>query len=165
MTTETKLCTLCKTTKDRAEFGTKRNGNPNSWCKQCVRDKSQQHYQRNNPGAVAAKDKVLLLGMTRDNPEYDRLYILFRKHKLTPERLQELLDQQNNSCAICSTEFEGYRFAVDHDHSCCSGQYACEKCVRGLLCLTCNSGIGLLKDDAAIVRKAAEYLEERSVLR
>lgn len=30
--------------------------------------------------------------------------------------------------------------------------------IRGMLCSPCNTGIGLLRDDPAIIRKAAEYL-------
>lgn len=158
--TETKLCTRCKNTKALTEFGVKKNQKPNSWCKQCVRDNSSAHYKRNNPDAVAAKDRVLLLGLARDHPDYDRLYTLFRKHKLTPERLEAMLETQQNRCPICSVEFIGYSFAVDHDHSCCSGNWGCEKCVRGLLCITCNSGIGFLQDNVDIVRNAVTYLEK-----
>lgn len=45
-------------------------------------------------------------------------------------------------CPIC----------VDHDHT--TGK------VRGLLCHGCNHGIGSLKDDPAMLRAAADYLEE-----
>ncbi|MCP4994783.1 MAG: hypothetical protein GY934_13530 [Gammaproteobacteria bacterium] len=42
--------------------------------------------------------------------------------------------------------------AVDHCHR--------THAIRGLLCRTCNSGIGLLKDDPTIVAKAAAYLRK-----
>jgi len=44
------------------------------------------------------------------------------------------------------------RFYIDHDHL--SGE------VRGLLCGACNMGIGQLKDDPALLRAAATYIEQ-----
>jgi hypothetical protein len=45
-------------------------------------------------------------------------------------------------------------FHIDHDHK--SGK------VRGLLCSCCNTGIGFLKDDPRIMRKAADYVERHA---
>ncbi len=44
--------------------------------------------------------------------------------------------------------------AIDHCHE--TGR------VRGLLCSNCNRGMGFLKDNADILRKAAEYIEENA---
>lgn len=41
--------------------------------------------------------------------------------------------------------------AVDHDHE--------TGCLRGLLCEGCNRGIGLLRDDPDLLRRAADYIE------
>lgn len=43
---------------------------------------------------------------------------------------------------------------VDHDHT--------TGAVRGLLCSACNTGIGHLKDDPAVVAAALHYLKERT---
>lgn len=71
-----------------------------------------------------------------------------------------MLSIQNFSCAICGgNDFEriGRVLSVDHDHK--TGK------VRGLLCLTCNSGLGIFKDDPVLLKKASSYLEEHSVRR
>lgn len=86
----------------------------------------------------------------------------FTKYGITREDYDELLIKQGNACAICrrgdpamGKEF----FCIDHDHSCCSGNKSCGKCVRGLLCIPCNLGIGNLQDSISIIKLAAEYLE------
>ena len=51
---------------------------------------------------------------------------------------------------------------VDHDHSCCGPNSGCDNCIRGLLCASCNQGIGMFRDDTALLQSAISYLE-RSV--
>jgi hypothetical protein len=73
--------------------------------------------------------------------EYDRLHL-----------------SQAGACALCGngeTSDNGKgttrRLAVDHCHR--------TGAVRGLLCQACNTGIGLLKDDPALLLRAIEYLQ------
>jgi len=74
-------------------------------------------------------------------------YQLKRKYKITPDERRELYEKQEGLCAICQTvEPEG----VDHDHA--TGT------IRGLLCDNCNSAIGMLKDNIAVLRNAITYL-------
>ena len=42
------------------------------------------------------------------------------------------------------------RLCLDHDHSTHE--------LRGFLCASCNKGIGMLKEDPAILAQAIEYL-------
>lgn len=90
-----------------------------------------------------------------------RAAILLRSYRLTLETYDTLLETQGGGCRICSAPPESpYSLHVDHDHSCCpSYKNCCGACVRGLLCSPCNTALGLLKDDAARFRAAAEYLE------
>jgi hypothetical protein len=72
---------------------------------------------------------------------------------LTEEQYQAILQSQGGVCAICNGVSSGrYRnsLVVDHDH--CTGT------VRGLLCYKCNSAIGFLNDDPALISKAIGYL-------
>lgn len=94
---------------------------------------------------------------------------LMSKYSISIEQYESMLSDQGNTCAICDgkeTRIDNRygataRLAVDHDHACCPGDTSCGKCIRGLLCHSCNTAIGKLKDDPAILRKAANYLEAR----
>jgi len=64
---------------------------------------------------------------------------------------------ENYKCPICETTLEGQirngnAWAVDHCHT--TGK------VRGYLCSTCNSGIGLLNDDINLLEKSIEWLRK-----
>lgn len=79
---------------------------------------------------------------------------------MTRERYAEMLAAQNGGCAICGgVNPSGRALAIDHDHSCCPGTHCCGKCVRGLLCSGCNTGIGHLADSPQRLRSAADYLD------
>lgn len=67
---------------------------------------------------------------------------------------EALMAQQGGACAICRKEPVG-RLCVDHCHA--TGK------VRGLLCATCNMGLGFYRDDEGLMRAAAAYLKSASV--
>lgn len=70
-------------------------------------------------------------------------------------------DKQGWRCLICERrrdECPDMTLVVDHDHSHCANNRGCQDCIRGLLCKTCNFGIGFFQDDASVVDRAAQYL-------
>lgn len=79
------------------------------------------------------------------------------RYGLTIEQHDVMLATQNGLCAICSQspKPDGIRAAnrlhADHDHVTGS--------IRALLCNNCNNGIGRFRDDPALLRAAAEYIE------
>lgn len=76
-----------------------------------------------------------------------------RKHGWTPDDYERVLAEQGGVCACCGSASPGKRlrkFCVDHDHA--TGT------VRGLLCTSCNQGIGQLGDTLEGVEAAARYL-------
>jgi hypothetical protein len=79
---------------------------------------------------------------------------------LTPEQFAQMLEAQGQACAMCRTPFEkDQRICIDHDHSCCPPKLpsrCCGKCVRGLLCLTCNVALGYIETYSEL---AMAYLE------
>lgn len=76
-----------------------------------------------------------------------------RKFGMTPEDYEAMLERQNGCCAICRTDEPGGRgkWHIDHCHE--------TNEVRGLLCQSCNMGIGQLKDDVNLLQKAIGYLK------
>lgn len=73
-------------------------------------------------------------------------------------QMAALMEAQNHRCAICRKpiEFSPGRGTVanahlDHCHA--------TKRIRGWLCSPCNRALGMLKDDPAVLRSAADYLE------
>lgn len=83
------------------------------------------------------------------------------RYGLTPETFQAMIEAQDGLCAICSKvpEQSGtVLWAIDHDHDCCPGEKGCKKCFRGLLCNSCNRGLGFFGDSVESLLAAASYL-------
>ena len=74
-----------------------------------------------------------------------------RRTGVTEEQYLIQLAKQNGVCAICNNKCTK-ALAADHDHV--TGKF------RGLLCNSCNRGLGYLKDDIKIITKALEYLND-----
>jgi hypothetical protein len=76
------------------------------------------------------------------------------KYGASQEWAQKTLGTQGGSCAICGNTPapEDKSLCVDHDHV--------TKKLRGLLCDSCNRGIGLLKDSTETLQKAIDYLNK-----
>ena len=68
---------------------------------------------------------------------------------LTLDDFERMVTDRDGKCDICGRSF-GEDLQVDHDHA--DGR------VRGLLCSSCNTGIGALGDTAVSLRRAYEYL-------
>lgn len=78
------------------------------------------------------------------------------KYGITIEEYEAKLAAQGGVCMLCGTPAPGgikaaSRLHVDHDHV--TGLN------RDLLCMNCNRGLGYFKDDPALMRAAAEYIE------
>jgi len=101
--------------------------------KELVNSRSKEWYESN-------KDRVKHLNLQRD-------------FKISLEDYNNLMDKQDDCCGICKrhkSEFK-IKFAVDHNHD--TGK------VRGLLCGSCNNGLGRFKDSVDLLSNAIKYLE------
>ncbi len=84
------------------------------------------------------------------SPDYMRGYL----YGLEPGQFDAMLAAQGGGCAICHepASSDGRGLHVDHDHE--TGR------VRGLLCNSCNHGLGKFRDDPALLRAAIKYLSD-----
>lgn len=81
-------------------------------------------------------------------PEYQRGITLKTLYGITIKDYNNLVEKQESKCAICNVYKE--KLYVDHNHE--NGQ------VRALLCVCCNSGLGMFKDSIDSLSKAIIYL-------
>lgn len=71
-------------------------------------------------------------------------------YSLLIEEWLEFYEKQNGGCAICGRRNSIKELHIDHDH------HTLE--VRGLLCRTCNLGLGQFDDDRNLLLRAEVYL-------
>lgn len=82
---------------------------------------------------------------------------------LTREEWEWLHESQQRRCALCD-EYCFANLCVDHDHSCCGKVKACKKCIRGMLCRTCNRMLGHVETKPRLRVRFAYYLSRRPFL-
>jgi len=148
-------CTKCEV--DKLEDGFywhKNGGRKSSLCKPCYNE-SRKDY--NEKWREANAEHVVEYRVKNYNSEA-RLELHYKKeYNITLQDYDDMYESQEGKCKICgSTDAKtpkNGRFCVDHDHS--TGE------VRGLLCSSCNRGIGLLQDDPDVVLNAYKYLTKK----
>lgn len=139
--TESKVCNTCSVEKHVSNFYVKRK-KPNityrSDCKLCYGIKSAKHFMK--PEISEARKRAY------------RKYKRFNLYGITEEVYKDMVEEQDSRCLICKVV--NTNLYIDHCHT--SGL------VRGLLCSTCNSGLGMYKDDISLLESAIGYLRSRS---
>lgn len=89
-------------------------------------------------------------------------YRMKYKYGLTLDEYDAMFLEQDFRCLICGKIFANDSLKdkpfVDHDHSCCPGPKSCGKCVRGILCMRCNTLLGLVEDNPDILLSAINFL-------
>lgn len=121
---------------------------PSGACRPCRKRSNKAYAEGHRAEAVGRTQR-----WQRRNPDKVRDAYLRKTYGITVEDEKHLLESQGGVCAICEAEDTGpMRFHIDHDHA--TGQ------VRGVLCGNCNKGIGLLRDDPALLERATIYLSE-----
>lgn len=143
-----KECTACRQLLPLNMFAKNKNNKTDglrSKCRKCVALVSAI-WRENNREYLREKGRQYWA----ERPEKKRAFTV-KKYGLSLEEYHDMLAKQGSLCAICHTDNNsGKAFDVDHDHI--TGK------VRGLLCSSCNKGIGSLKDSEKIIESALKYV-------
>lgn len=134
------------------------------WCKENkeITNERQKNYRKENPERYRETDKRKRLKQIErlGSPLFNKIKKV-GKYRMTVEDYDSLMRDQNGVCAICkkvsrrrntSRVNELAPLSVDHCHS--SGK------IRGLLCGSCNSGLGMFQDNIEYMKEAIQYLQK-----
>lgn len=109
-------------------------------CRKCHNERAREYRKRN-------KEKLR---------EYNRNRPTRNRESISNEELEELLNKQNYSCAICGYYFDlnnednSHILCIDHNHDTTK--------IRGILCSACNKGLGFFRDNPQLIKKAYKYI-------
>jgi hypothetical protein len=143
-----KECTECHITKPFDQFyrETKQASGLNPRCKICVN-------QRNRAYALANPERTREWSRRRSLRAYAKRYF-----NLDEAQYDALVARAGGKCEVCgreerttSTNGHSFLLAIDHDHATLQ--------IRGMLCRQCNTALGCVQDNPALLRKLADYLE------
>ncbi len=153
-----KICTKCHLERPETDFqkkGGTRSG-LQSWCKPCMKICKQASYKLDTPEQRARRTS-----WSQRNPELRKSYArrahLLRSFGLTQENFEQMIKDQNGTCASCKDPNPGNthnQWHIDHCHT--TGK------VRGLLCTGCNNGSGLPDNPDKLLKKII-YLARHGV--
>lgn len=95
-----------------------------------------------------------------EGQDQTREYCVQRNYKMSRDQHVEALVKQNYLCALrdCGTGVD-LKSHIDHDHKCCPSEATCGKCVRGILCLRHNIGLGCFESNPQTLLNAFQYLQ------
>jgi hypothetical protein len=126
-----KICTKCKLEKPLNDFNLGKQ----------YKDGHAYHCKACNRSYCSQWSKI--------NPHSKMKNYLVRAYGITWEQKNGMIAERQGRCDVCKT-VPKKTLHVDHCHK--TGK------VRGLLCNSCNNGLGRLKDSVDILISAAQYL-------
>jgi hypothetical protein len=135
----TKRCKKCNQDFPLDEFRTYQSGKRiRGVCKRCERYRRRENHKQQTPERL----KSMREGNFR------------RNYGITLTQYNQMVSQRQGRCDICGekpNDKRGSKLHVDHVEG--------TKEIRGLLCLRCNVGIGMLKHSRKIIASAHRYLK------
>lgn len=149
----TKVCPRCRQELPRSEFRVRPSGHTESYCTPCRRSYNAAKARRYRDAHPENRER---------ERQANRKMTLKRFHGITPDEYDEMVARQHGVCAICG-QGPGVRphLVVDHYHETPDQGPFHQRpdLIRGLLCDSCNRGLGFFDDNAERLRSAAMYLD------
>ncbi|MDB9868958.1 endonuclease VII domain-containing protein [Pseudomonadales bacterium] len=150
-------CLLCDSDKAKS-----RRANPK---KNLAINDRRRRLRNGNPEKTKNQNALRRKAYKADPELKDKIKFSHWKKRfgVDQDMYKKILKQQKYLCAICRKEESTKRkdrlisLSIDHCHETGS--------IRGLLCRRCNVALGLAKDNADILIKAANYLAKRKRLK
>lgn len=166
-----KTCSWCGESKDESEYSLKGNGKLKAHCKEChVRDNTKRYHANPNKfntlEPTVDEKRCCRCGLTKTKGNFYQ--DPKRKDGLHPECKQCRKESHykreygleystartliENGCRACGAKENEARLVIDHCHK--------TGLVRGCLCSSCNTALGLLGDNITTVLKLANHLAD-----
>lgn len=129
-------------------------------CTMCNEDKPFDQFHKHKLGRNGLDSVCRPCRSVRSKERRKDPSVREREHRQKVERTfkmsrgfyDQMLASQGGVCAICGMPPTKERLHVDHCHNTGS--------VRGLLCYSCNAGLGSFKDAASLLEAAIGYLDK-----
>lgn len=115
-------------------------------CQGCERELDSDAFYKRTDGRSL---RSLCIACSKVHNRRNNILSKCKKYGVDEARAIEIAALTSIECQICGDSISN--FHIDHCHK-------TEK-FRGLLCANCNSGIGLLKEDCEVLRRAILYLD------
>ena len=122
-------------------------------CRVCSIEKKEQDFPQNlsyKDGKATVCKLCSAKEAHRRRTETPHIYKA-AKFKTSPEVLKQMLLIKH--CEICGGTTHRKHLAIDHNHK--------TGIIRGMLCDSCNQGLGKFKDSVYLLQSAINYLEDR----
>lgn len=149
--TDTRVCRKCDKELPKTEFKTRdkrfTKDGLGFYCIECQREYDRARYLKKREDVI-----IRARNWYKNNHCRHRDRVLRTNYGIGIDEYNAILESQAFGCAICGKDKEKNRtnLAVDHCHKTMR--------VRGLLCESCNKGLGLFMDNPEILLRAVEYL-------
>lgn len=137
-----KICNKCFSEKPNKEFGVNNRFNDNRMrtCKKCYSAQRKANYTPEKGRVAWSKNKY-------SKPENAETRRLMSAYGITKEFRDYMIKVAGGKCEICLREI---KLVVDHDHD--------TGAIRGMICSTCNRGLGHFNDNVELLTQALRYM-------
>jgi len=127
-------------------------------CSSCMLEKPTSDFFKNSSRSRGYSYQCKTCKGALDKKLYsaskNKSYKYVERYGITVNDYNEMFEKQQGCCAICNTHQSALKrsLAIDHCHK-------TDK-VRGLLCTSCNVGLGHFKDSLVNLNMAISYLNK-----